>query len=199
MISRIYLLSKEIMPYQNLSMVNYRCIIVCLFLTLLLTRSNVVHGQLSEKQIKYDIIRLRDYNQTYEKSVMLKAYEEKLSKIEQLLLNQIDLVKRGPNKDVYKQYLERAIGIDSAFYVNELGESYDYHMLNPIINYRQPQRLTKLEYYKAVYYSFFEKDSDCFIPVYEIPFLKDKYADVIYPIKEEGENHIWYWSNPDIR
>ncbi|MEJ5054512.1 hypothetical protein [Sphingobacterium sp. MYb382] len=187
------------MPYQNLSMVNYRFIIGYLFLTLLLTHSNVAHGQLSEKQIKYDIARLRDYNQTYEKSVMLKAYEEKLSKIEQLLLNQIYLGKRGPNKDVYREYLERAIGMDSIFYDDELGQRYDYHVLNPIINYRHSQRLTKLEYYKAVYYSFFEKDSDRFIPVYEIPFLKDKYADVIYPIKEEGGNHTWYWLNPDIR
>lgn len=151
----------------------YSFSVLSLVLTCLLSHAQAQDPE--QRRIKVELLKLRDYSLNYDIysgiSKRNKEYIPKRDSAEVRYENQIKLIKFGPQKDQFLAFLNRAIEIDSALYRN-IG--YNYTRTDDYLTEGLLQKPTLLEYYKAVRYSLFEKDSNRLLPMEDIPFLRYK-------------------------
>lgn len=87
-------------------------------------------------------------------------------------MDQINCIKKGPNRDIYIQFLNDATGKDSLRYQKQIGMHYTY--LAPILTHDRKKKPNMFEYLKVVKYSLFTLNKEELILPKDIPFLKGK-------------------------
>lgn len=128
----------------------------------------------TDRELATEILRLRDYSITYDTYAQSKPtkYPEELKVAEKKYRDQINKIKKGPNKDKYIKYLNKATGVDSLKYKNTPGMYYI--SLNPVELQRVKALPTQLEYFKVVKYSLFTQNKEDLIRPENVPFLAYK-------------------------
>ena len=87
-------------------------------------------------------------------------------------MDQINYIKKGPNRAIYIQFLNDATGQDSLRYQKQIGMHYTY--LVPIRTHNIGNMPNMFEYLKAVKYSLFTLNKEELLLPKDIPFLKGK-------------------------
>ncbi|WP_400263086.1 hypothetical protein ACFX5U_08465 [Sphingobacterium sp. SG20118] len=131
-----------------------------------------IMAQTSKRDIKIDLHRLRVYSANYDayREFNQHEYAEVKEGHRKKYIDQIDKIKRGPNRDLYIQFLDEATGKDSLEYKNQIGMHYTY--ANPIMVHRRKNMTNMFEYLKVVKYSLFTMDKDELLLPNDVPFLK---------------------------
>lgn len=131
-----------------------------------------IMAQTSKRDIKIDLHRLRVYSANYDayREFNQHEYAEVKKKHREKYLDQIDKIKRGPDRNLYIQFLDEATGKDSLEYKNEIGMHYTY--ANPIMVHRRTNMTNMFEYLKVVKYSLFTMDKEELLLPNDVPFLK---------------------------
>lgn len=129
---------------------------------------------ITPRQVRIDIANLCDYSQQYNKYSQLSSnkFDEQRSKFNKLYRDQIYKIKHGTHRAVYKEFLDKATGIDSLKYKNEKGYEYTYTF--SLVSRRIDTMPTLLEFFKVVKYSLFTLDKEELLPPKDVPFLKYK-------------------------
>ncbi|MBD1434722.1 hypothetical protein H8B06_17990 [Sphingobacterium sp. DN00404] len=116
---------------------------------------------------------LLDYAVKYDKYAQLSdKYEQQKNEAKKQYVDMVNQIKRGPNREKFVNFLNKAIGVDSVQYKDKKGYSYTYN--HSLHNPRISKMPTLLEYYKVVKYSLFDMDKDELLPPKDIPFLRYK-------------------------
>lgn|SRR5690606_5656296 len=133
------------------------------------------HNANPERSIRIELGKLREYSVEYDKysKTSSSKFVKEKEKYTKLYKDQLNKIKRGSERHIYIQFLDKATGVDSLKYKNEKGYSY-ISPENPLLVPRISKMPTLLEYYKVVKYSLFEMDKDELLPPKDVPFLRFK-------------------------
>ncbi|MGJ1266554.1 hypothetical protein ACR78G_05135 [Sphingobacterium spiritivorum] len=142
-------------------------------LILLIWCSNALFAQ-TDRDILNDLSLLRNYSIDYDTHIQSQPtkYPDKLKVTEKKYRDQINKIKRGPYKELYVKFLDKAIGIDSLKYKKIPG--MNYIAMNPVEMQVLKSLPTELEYFKVVKYSLFTLDKEELVRPENVPFLKYK-------------------------
>jgi hypothetical protein len=128
----------------------------------------------SDREIATNLLKLRDFSikyDTYIKSMPTK-HPEAMKEVEKNYRNQIDIIKNGPNRNLFIKFLDKATGADSLKYKDMPAMNYIY--MSTVEMQKLSALPNLLEYYKVVKYSLFTLNKEELVRPEKVPFLKYK-------------------------
>lgn len=128
----------------------------------------------SDREIATDLLKLRDFSIKYDTYIqsMPTKHPEAMKEAEKNYRNQIDLIKNGPNRNLFIKFLDKATGVDSLKYKDMPAMNYIY--MSTVEMQKLSALPNLLEYYKVVKYSLFTLNKEELFRPEEVPFLKYK-------------------------
>jgi len=140
----------------------------------LMVFSTPLIAQTALRDILHEFDKLRTYSIKYDayRELNEPEYAERKKAHKKKYMDQINYIKKGPNRAIYIQFLNDATGKDSLRYQKQIGMHYTY--LVPIRTHNIGNMPNMFEYLKAVKYSLFTLNKEELILPKDIPFLKGK-------------------------